>query len=577
MSRPIALLMVLVLVLVISNSTLSSPCLVQAEGDNWEIRVLDSGLNATYISLASRGNSLALAYFDASRHMKLAHDRNADGDFDDIGEIQVIDDDGECGSWNSVAFGAGPAISYTGGDVDLRFAYDRNNDGDFSDPGEMQTVESEVHKGHCTSLAFGTGPAISHYDDVNRDLRLAYDRNDDGDFADDGEIQIVDSEFSVGPWGSLAFGDGPSISYVQLATPSWLMFARDANDDGDFADTTEIQTVASIERKYPPDNMYGTSLAFGLGPAIAYSSGDTDNRQLNLVYDRNDDGDFDDPGERRVVCTCGVRWPSLAFGPEGPAIAFYDYGDESIKFLYDRNDDGDFEDSGEIETVDVVGSAPEVHGALGCVFSPEGPAISYVDYTTGELKLAIRTGDADTHAPVVSDTSPPIGAIDVSVDTQVTATFSKAMDASTIDETTFTLDGGTVSGSLIYEATTKSAVFTPDSNLEYGHEYTVTISGTVADLAANTLDGNDDGTSSGSPTDDYSWSFTTVEDVPSDAWSILVVDSDIGAVLGAYVSVAFGDGFAISYWDANRDLKFAYDRNNDMDFSESGEIQVVDG
>jgi len=102
----------------------------------------------------------------------------------------------------------------------------------------------------------------------------------------------------------------------------------------------------------------------------------------------------------------------------------------------------------------------------------------------------------DTTAPTVVDKSPT--GSNVPIDTLVTATFSEAMAPATIDETSFTLVGSTVSGTVSYDAGTFKATFTPDDDLEYNHEYTATLSTDITDLADNPL---------AAP---YSWSFTTV-------------------------------------------------------------------
>jgi PKD repeat protein len=71
------------------------------------------------------------------------------------------------------------------------------------------------------------------------------------------------------------------------------------------------------------------------------------------------------------------------------------------------------------------------------------------------------------------------------------------MDSSTINETSFTLEGSAVSGTVTYNPATYTATFTPDANLEYDHTYTATLSTAITDLAGNPL---------AAP---YTWSFTT--------------------------------------------------------------------
>jgi hypothetical protein len=132
--------------------------------------------------------------------------------------------------------------------------------------------------------------------------------------------------------------------------------------------------------------------------------------------------------------------------------------------------------------------------------------------TTGVMDLAgnpmsadyswtFTTGEApDTTPPTVMAVSPGNSATGVAVTTTVTATFSEAMDASSINTTTFLLDsvGNTpVSGAVTYSGTT--ATFTPSSNLAYSTTYTATITTGVMDLAGNPMAA------------DYSWTFTTGE------------------------------------------------------------------
>jgi parallel beta-helix repeat (two copies) len=75
----------------------------------------------------------------------------------------------------------------------------------------------------------------------------------------------------------------------------------------------------------------------------------------------------------------------------------------------------------------------------------------------------------------------------VSLSTNVTATFSEAMDSSTITTDSFTLAGSEVLGTVTYDSNTYTATFTPDANLDYGHVYTATLSTDITDEAGNPL------------------------------------------------------------------------------------------
>jgi hypothetical protein len=99
--------------------------------------------------------------------------------------------------------------------------------------------------------------------------------------------------------------------------------------------------------------------------------------------------------------------------------------------------------------------------------------------------------------PTVSSTDPADAAIGVALNQKIAATFSVAMDTSTITASTFTLMQGitSVSGIVSYIGTT--ATFAPASNLVPNSPYTATITTGAMDLAGIALASN------------YVWSFTT--------------------------------------------------------------------
>jgi hypothetical protein len=114
------------------------------------------------------------------------------------------------------------------------------------------------------------------------------------------------------------------------------------------------------------------------------------------------------------------------------------------------------------------------------------------------------SGCQDTAGPTVIEMAPASGAANVPVSTDVTATFSEAMDPATINGTSFTLlrQGTTipVAATVTYNAAEKKAILDPGSALAEGAIYTATLKGGtsgVKDLAGNAL------------ATDKSWSFTT--------------------------------------------------------------------
>jgi hypothetical protein len=112
-------------------------------------------------------------------------------------------------------------------------------------------------------------------------------------------------------------------------------------------------------------------------------------------------------------------------------------------------------------------------------------------------KKSSDTVSSDT-APTVVSTSPVNSDTGIVVSTIIMATFSTAMDPSTISGTTFTLKDNNlnaIGGVVIYG--NKVATFTPSANLTKGTVYTTTITTGAKDTAGTALASN------------YSWSFKT--------------------------------------------------------------------
>jgi hypothetical protein len=109
--------------------------------------------------------------------------------------------------------------------------------------------------------------------------------------------------------------------------------------------------------------------------------------------------------------------------------------------------------------------------------------------TTLEAGYATDSFTVDATVPTVVSRYPASGATGVSVDTVVTATFSEAMNASTITTGSFTLKIGStpVSGSVSYDAGSYTATFTPSAYLADDTIYTASISTAVTDAAGNAL------------------------------------------------------------------------------------------
>src|SRR5437763_3337208 len=155
------------------------------------------------------------------------------------------------------------------------------------------------------------------------------------------------------------------------------------------------------------------------------------------------------------------------------------------------------------------------YSALTAIFTPAGNLAPLTTYTatvnTGARDLAgnalaadfswsFTTGATpDTTAPTVSVTVPANAATAVPINQTINATFSEAMDPLTISTASLRLTGpgGTVTGTVGYDVSSRIATLNPISNLAPNTVYTATITIGARDLAGNALAAN------------FVWSFTT--------------------------------------------------------------------
>ncbi|WP_414542656.1 DUF4082 domain-containing protein [Nostoc sp. CCY0012] len=151
-------------------------------------------------------------------------------------------------------------------------------------------------------------------------------------------------------------------------------------------------------------------------------------------------------------------------------------------------------------------------------------AIKGVEYAIfpGDTGSYVATYDPDTTSPqVITDItlSPPFpadGATNVSVGTTLSATFNEAIDAATINTSSFELKDSSnalVTATVTYDAATRTAKLNPIANLSNNTSYTATLKSTIVrDQADQAL------------AQDFTWSFTTAglacsEQQPCSIWT----------------------------------------------------------
>ena len=140
---------------------------------------------------------------------------------------------------------------------------------------------------------------------------------------------------------------------------------------------------------------------------------------------------------------------------------------------------------------------------------------------TGNTQVFFRV-TIDSQAPTVTSVAPTDGASGVAIGTNVDATFSEDMDATTTDGDPSTIDGSTftltkpdgpdadtnpdpVTGVVTYDSATKKATLNPDNDLDYSTTYTATVTTGAQDVVGNALD-QDSGAAGNQP---KTWTFTT--------------------------------------------------------------------
>ena len=160
----------------------------------------------------------------------------------------------------------------------------------------------------------------------------------------------------------------------------------------------------------------------------------------------------------------------------------------------------------------------------------------------GNAIAASKVWNFTTLAPVVGDTTAPTvlsvvpanSATSIAINSNVTATFSEAMDAATISTATFTLKQGTtnIPGSVSYSGTT--ATFNPTNDLIGGLIYTATITTGAKDVARNAIAAS------------KVWSFTTLAPVPGDTTaptvlSVVPANSATSIAVNSNITATFSE------------------------------------
>jgi Ice-binding-like/Bacterial Ig-like domain len=149
------------------------------------------------------------------------------------------------------------------------------------------------------------------------------------------------------------------------------------------------------------------------------------------------------------------------------------------------------------------------------------------------LVFVAGCGEEAVTVPLVVSTIPANGATAVAVNTPISATFSMAMNPSSISATSFTVagPGGAVAGAVAFSGLT--ATFTPAAALAYGATYTGTITTGATDLGGTPLQAN------------YVWTFSTIAPTPPPTViSTIPVNTATGVPLNQVLSATFSEAMS---------------------------------
>ncbi|HEY9219958.1 MAG TPA: Ig-like domain-containing protein [Lutibacter sp.] len=313
--------------------------------------------------------------------------------------------------------------------------------------------------------------------------------------------------------------------------------------------TTEVEGSLTYSDKtatfIPTSNLETNTLYTGMITINANNDGENDDEDDDDHYyedndgDDNDDGDYNnDDGDDDDEQSSNTYIWSFTTGGDGvvaditaPTILSIDPANNAASIAVSSNITATFSEAMNTSTITTATftlkqGTTNVAGTVSysgntATFNPTsdltGGLVYTATITTGAKDVAgneisvekiwifttLLPNALDLTAPTILSIDPANNAASVAVSSNITATFSEAMNTSTITTATFTLKQGTtnVAGSVSYSGNT--ATFNPTSDLAGGLVYTATITTGAKDVAGNAI------------AVAKVWSFTTLAPVPA--------------------------------------------------------------
>jgi hypothetical protein len=298
-----------------------------------------------------------------------------------------------------------------------------------------------------------------------------------------------------------------------------LRWGLDSEDQSLTGNSVSMDTYLNATQQYSDyskANNYPTKVFFTTGPVDSYTSGES-GYQLHLKQERI---------RNYVIANDGLLFDDadiLTWGDDGtqPTNNWTDYGGTLRVFPTIHPDNMKDLNGGYTEDGDHIGQRGAVRLAKAMWWM-----LARIAGWDGV------PGGGDTIFPTVSSTTPANGATNNNPATAVSATFSEAVTASTVNATTFTLKAGSssVPGTVTLAGTT--ATFQPSASLANSTTYTAIITTGVTDLAGNAMAAN------------YTWSFTTAaapDTTPPAVTSVTPAAGATGVASNTSVTAAFSE------------------------------------
>lgn len=172
--------------------------------------------------------------------------------------------------------------------------------------------------------------------------------------------------------------------------------------------------------------------------------------------------------------------------------------------------------------------------ALLSIFFPALLSVSYCFREDVLKKLEMYNSEDHPGIPEVSSVYPADGTVDAGVSSTIDVTFKDSINILTVNSSTFSINGGTVTGSYSYDPVLKTVKFTPASGLAYGTLYSVTLTTGIKNINGESM------------VSDYTWSFNTVAQHFISVLSVLPSNGYLSAAISSDITVEFSEDIDIS-------------------------------